>query len=147
MAASYRHTQTGTLSLAIVFGLLALIAVAGVRMSWSTELWIAAAVILLCGIVFSSLTVEIGDGVLECRFGPGPLRKRFALRDIAEARAVRNRWYYGWGIRWTPRGWLWSVSGLDAVELSLASGRNFRIGTDRPEELAAAVQREIAAAP
>ena len=32
----------------------------------------------------------------------------------------------------------------ETVELSLTSGRNFRIGTDRPAELAAAVQRAIA---
>jgi hypothetical protein len=35
--------------------------------------------------------------------------------------------------------WVWNVSGLDAVELTLRSGRRFRIGTDEPEELAKAI--------
>ncbi|MCP3963402.1 MAG: hypothetical protein GY719_36665 [bacterium] len=143
MEASYRHTQIGTLTLAILFGSLAVIAVIGIQTGWNAVLVIVAAVLLVCGIVFSSLTVEIRDGVLDCRFSTGLIRKRFALQDIVDARAVRNRWYYGWGIRWTPRGWLWNVSGLDAIELSFASGRAFRIGTDRPEELAAALKRAI----
>ncbi|MDY7014940.1 MAG: hypothetical protein SVX43_15355 [Cyanobacteriota bacterium] len=58
-----------------------------------------------------------------------------------EAVAVKNPWYYGWGIRLTPRGWLFNVSGLDAVEISLNSGRHFRIGTDRPRELERAIRR------
>jgi len=44
-------------------------------------------------------------------------------------------WLVGWGIRWTGSGWLFNVSGLDAVELSLKSGRRFRIGTDDPRGL------------
>ena len=45
-----------------------------------------------------------------------------------------------WGVRWTPGGWLWNISGLDGVELALVSGRRFRIGTDEAEQLAAAIQ-------
>ena len=46
----------------------------------------------------------------------------------------------GWGIRLIPNGWLWNVSGLGAVELSLVNGQRFRIGTDEPEQLATAIQ-------
>ena len=62
------------------------------------------------------------------------------LNEITSARAVTTHWIYGWGVRWIPRGWLWNVSGLDGVELALVSGRRFRIGTDEPEQLAAAIQ-------
>jgi hypothetical protein len=37
---------------------------------------------------------------------------------------------------------LWNVSGFDAVELVLDDGRRFRIGTDEPLALAAAIGRE-----
>ena len=53
---------------------------------------------------------------------------------------MRNLWYYGWGIRYTPHGWLFNVSGLDAVELELKNGRTWRVGTDEPVELLAAIQ-------
>jgi hypothetical protein len=95
--------------------------------------------------LFYSLTVEIREGVLECRFGVGLIGRRIPISEIRDARAVRNRWWYGWGIRLTPRGWLWNVSGLDAVELDLAGERRFRIGTDQPRELAEAIRAAIGA--
>jgi hypothetical protein len=72
-------------------------------------------------------------------FGPGVIRKRIALAEISSWRAVRNPWYVGWGIRAGPRGMIWNVSGFDAVELDLAGGRHFRIGTDEPEVLVRAI--------
>jgi hypothetical protein len=35
---------------------------------------------------------------------------------------------------------LYNVSGTDAVEIELRSGRRFRIGTDEPKVLAQAIQ-------
>jgi hypothetical protein len=35
---------------------------------------------------------------------------------------------------------LWNVSGLDAIEFDLRSGRRFRLGTDEPEALARALE-------
>ena len=54
-------------------------------------------------------------------------------------RAVRNKWIYGWGIRRLPGGWMYNVWGLDAIELDLVSGKRFRIGTDDPDGLLAAI--------
>jgi hypothetical protein len=59
---------------------------------------------------------------------------------------VRNKWWYGWGIRLTPHGWLFNVGGLDAVELELASGRKFRIGTDEPQGLLNAIRTAMVGA-
>ena len=53
---------------------------------------------------------------------------------------VRNRWWWGFGIRWTPHGWMWNISGLDAVELTYHNGKKFRIGTDEPEALLEALK-------
>ncbi|MFC2014949.1 hypothetical protein ACFLUP_03040, partial [Chloroflexota bacterium] len=69
--------------------------------------------------------------------------KKFKLQDIKSCRAVRNFWYYGWGIRRTPYGWLYSVSGLGAVEIELVTGKKYRIGTDVPSELEKAIQQGI----
>ena len=52
----------------------------------------------------------------------------------------KNRWYNGWGIRLIPRGWIFNVSGFDAVEIQMKNGRRYRIGTDEPEALLAAIQ-------
>jgi len=53
---------------------------------------------------------------------------------------VRNKWWYGLGIRLTPHGWLYNVSGLDAIEIVRRSGKTFRVGTDEPKALAAALR-------
>ncbi|RMG47018.1 MAG: hypothetical protein D6718_04510 [Acidobacteria bacterium] len=100
----------------------------------------AAAAAALAAWLFGSLTVEIDEERLSVRFGPGIVRRRIPLSSIRAARPVRNRWYYGWGIRLTPHGWLFNVSGLRAVELEFHSGRRFRIGTDEPERLVAALE-------
>lgn len=52
---------------------------------------------------------------------------------------MRNKWWYGWGIRLTPHGWLYNVSGLDAVELHLTGGRKVRLGTAEPAQLSRAI--------
>jgi hypothetical protein len=91
--------------------------------------------------LMSSLTVTVHDEELRVAFGPGLIRRRIPLRRIRRVSVVTTPWYYGWGIRWTPRGWLWNVSGLRGVELELDNGRRFRIGSDEPERLANALRR------
>ncbi len=58
-------------------------------------------------------------------------------------KAVRNPWYYGWGIRLTPLGWLYNVSGLSAVDVVLEDGRHVQIGTDQPEALERALHQVV----
>jgi hypothetical protein len=100
---------------------------------------VAVVVLLAVLFLFHSLTVEVTSRTVTLRFGPGLIRRSFRVQDIRGARSVRNRWYYGWGIRWTPHDWFYNVSGLDAVEIELAGGQSVRIGTDRPEELTATI--------
>ena len=52
---------------------------------------------------------------------------------------MRNKWWYGWGLRWIPGGSMYNVWGFDAVELELRSGKVFRIGSDEPDALLAAL--------
>ncbi len=131
----YKHTQLGTvLIVGLALGLLVLAMVVPFP-TWLVPLY--AVLVLL----FGWLTVEISEEFLVCRFGIGLIRKSFALRDIEEARTVRNRWYYGWGIRWTPHGWLFNAAGLDAVEIRMSNQKSYRVGTDQPAELLRAIQQ------
>jgi hypothetical protein len=104
-----------------------------------------AVLLIISGVLLSSLTVEISDGELRFHFGPGFWQKRFALTEVAAADVTRSSWWEGWGIRITPRGMLYNVSGTDAVEVKLRSGQRFRIGTDEPEALAQALRMSISA--
>lgn len=97
-------------------------------------------VLVAATVLFNRLTVVVAAGVIEARFGFGWPKRVMDVRDIVGARRVRNRWYYGWGIRKIPGGWMYNVWGVDAVEMDLASGSKFRIGTDDASDLMAAIQ-------
>ena len=90
------------------------------------------------------MTIEIRGSVLTWYFEPGIIRKSVPLMDIESANIVQNSWPYGWGIHFTPHGWLYNISGLGAVEIHLRSGRQFRLGTDKPEEFVQAIQNSKA---
>ena len=143
MIERYRHTQVGYLIIATMAAVMVWI---GVVLANSGINWAAIgglAVIAVALVLFSSLTVVIGEDEVEARFGPGPISKRFKLNDIESCQVVKNHWYHGWGIRLTPHGVLYTVSGLDAVEIKLRTGKKFRIGTDVPQELEAAIRQAI----
>jgi hypothetical protein len=143
MVKQYQHTQVGYL---IIVVMIAAIVSIGLSLANAGTNRVAVAVLIILVavlILFSSLTVSIMDNTLEVRFGPGIIRKRFNLRDIESCQAVKNSWYFGWGIRLTPYGWLYNVSGFQAVEIKLRRGSKFRIGTDVPQELESAIREAL----
>ena len=139
----YRHTQPGVLVLALMGPVILLSLALSVATGWHPIAVGAVVVLLAVLFLFHSLTVEVTSRTVTLWFGPGLIRRSFPVRDIRGARSVKNRWYYGWGIRWTPHGWLYNVSGLDAVEIELGSGKSVRIGTDRPEELTTTILQAL----
>ena len=145
----YEQTQTGTLISALLSGLALISGGSGVwtvfRSTVIRALPMLAASVLLaaCAFTFGSLTVKVSPTYISLKFGIGIIRKRFAIVDVQNAAIVRNRWYYGWGIRLTPHGWLYNVSGLDAVEIQLRNGRKYRIGTAEPIALLSAIESAI----
>ena len=141
MNIAYCHTQFGTVMVASLLGAAMLVAAACFRTGWNLVTGLMEFFVFGCALLFCCLTVEITADEVVCPFGPGLIGKRFMLLEIRDVKAVKNPWYYGWGIRLTPHGWLFNVSGLNAVEIELASGRTFRVGTDRPDELAQAIRK------
>lgn len=139
----YQHTQIGTVIIIAVLGstIAALLALALVPAPFPP---IAIVVLAFVGVtlaLFYSLTVEIQDNTLTCRFGVGIIRKHIPLSDVDHVQAVLNPWFVGWGIRWYPgKYWVWNVSGFRAVELVFKDGKQFRIGTDEPEALIRAIE-------
>jgi len=136
----YKHDQFGTTIVAAL--LISILVAAGIFSiyGWHPLAVLAISILIVCIFLFHSLRVEINQGIIKCQFGIGLIKKVFELEEIVDVQAVSNKWYYGWGIRLTPHGWLYNVSGLQAVEITLASGKKYRIGTDEPDRLAAAIR-------
>jgi hypothetical protein len=144
--ARYRHTQRAGLLQFLLAGAIVLILVVGVLAGALRDPLALAvlipvlAVLAIVLVLFSSLTVEVDGEALRIAFGPGLVRHAWPLDRVRSWRAVRNPWWYGWGIHLTPGGWLYNVAGSEAVEIVLADGRRRRIGTDDPSGLVAALE-------
>jgi hypothetical protein len=146
MTPHYRHTQTGWVIIgSIAAAILLVVPLLRVDSAPRGALFVAAPLVLV-GLLFSTLTVEVDAQEVRVFFTGGIVRRRVALSELRGHRAVRNPWRFGWGIHMIPGGWIWNVSGLDAVELELGDGRVLRVGTDEPEALAQAITQVAPAA-
>ena len=148
----YRHTQFGTViaagtvaGLVLAVALMFSLSLATLKAVW----WLAVAlfaIIAAAFLVFATLTVEVDERELRLRFGVGLIRKTVPLADILRCDRVRTRIWWGWGLHWTPSGWLYNVSGRDAVRLELATGRALIVGSDDADALQQAIDARRAAA-
>ncbi|MGI9585389.1 MAG: hypothetical protein ACR2N7_07335 [Acidimicrobiia bacterium] len=139
----YRHTQT---ALAPFFMFAAAVIVYFMIIGSQAppaevNLFVGAlfAVIGVTMLLFSRLTTTIAGGLVTVAFGAGWPVRTMPTADISAAKQVRNTWWYGWGMRKIPNGWMYNVWGLDAVELDLPDNKKFRIGTDEPIDLVTAI--------
>jgi hypothetical protein len=140
MMKRYEHTQVGYV---MIVALAAAMVLVGVLLARAGINGVAIGVLVVLAVVlvlFSRLTVVIYEEELVLQFGPGMIRRRFKLSDIASCRAVKVPWYYGWGIRHTPEGTVYRISGFGAVRIKLTTGGEFLIGTDVPQELEEAIR-------
>ena len=132
----YTHTQAASYLLRGVVLAACLAAALAVRSLGSNfVVWAPIGIGVLTVIVFGSLTTEVSQDRFTFWFGPGVVRRSFLLSEIRTWTPVTNLWWYGWGIHFTPHGWLYNVGGRDAVQFELTSGRRFRVGTDAPAAL------------
>lgn len=136
----YRRTQRAPFFAGLALVLCAWLVIAALWIEWHPALVLPFAVLLYVTLAFPSLTIEVVPGEARLRFGLIGPRKRIPLAGLRTAEPVRNSWLTGFGIRWFPGGWMWNIWGLSAAELTFEGRRGrFRIGTDRPGELAAAL--------
>jgi hypothetical protein len=145
----YNHLQIAkvTIALIILATVITVLSIIGTDYSnyspeWMDssdwDLWGIGIVILVYLVVinFTFLRIQIDKQYLSWHFGIGIPRKTILLSDIESVKQVRNRWWYGWGIRkLLSGGWLYNVYGLDAVEVITRQGKIVRLGTDEPKQL------------
>lgn len=150
----YKHTQIGYLMIVVMLSVLVLFAWAQITaraeppsVNSGTNFAISFTMVLVLIILssFATLTVVIDENYLRIKFGYGVFRKKFLLKKIISVKAVKNHCYCGWGIRlrFSPYMWIFNVSGFDAVEIVMKNGKIYRIGTDEPKELEAAIKGVI----
>jgi hypothetical protein len=133
----YKHTQIGwiiwIICIPVIMGIWILAIVH--PMPEMTSAVFVAVVILIALSIFGRLTVYGDNQQFGFYYGFGVIKKQFSYAEVKSIKKARNHWFWGWGIRWFGRGWLYNVSGLDAIEVQLKTGRVLRIGTDEPDTL------------
>lgn len=144
----YEHTQPGTLIRVMLSCGLTLACVAAftpIVQNGQPEYpaLIPAGILMLCLSLFHSLNVRVTCNDISISFGAGLIHKEFMIGDVENATIVRTRWYHGWGIKKIWGGWLYNVSGFDAVQLTMRDGKIVQIGTDEPKQLLAAIQEAM----
>lgn len=95
-------------------------------------------VLSLIYVGFLRLTVTVSRAEILLAYTFGRPRRRIDRGRLISAVPERIPLWYGWGIRRTPKGWMWNVWGRDAVLISLTDG-GFLVGTDDLERLVAAL--------
>jgi hypothetical protein len=143
----YEHTQAGYLITSVLFAAAVFVAITGILMPSDPGAFAISAtlevIFLICAVVFSKMTITIDDKILHAYFAMGIRFKKVPLAEIADCEPIRTRWWFGWGIHLSPYGWLYNVSGFDAVAVILRDGRKFALGTDDPQGLVSAIRHSV----
>ena len=111
-------------------------------------IWFAPLMILLMTAMLflfktMKLSVQVDNQFLHIRFFPF-LKRDIPLEEIVIWKARQYRpilEYGGWGIRYWFGGKAYNVSGNRGVQLEFRNGKKLLIGSQRANELAAAIQR------
>lgn len=92
---------------------------------------------------FTQMRTVVTTTQLRVSIVPFP-RKTVALADVetCEPETYRPLLHYGgWGWKWSPsRGWAYTMRGNQGVRVRLRNGKTFLIGSQRPDDLAAAIR-------
>ncbi|MBE0687393.1 MAG: hypothetical protein IH585_15490 [Anaerolineaceae bacterium] len=143
---SYKHRQFGSLMVTgLGAGLIMMLLILFRTPPGPAKIiTVLVSLLIFCSLLlFWSLTVEVKTNHILVYFGFGVIHKKISLSKIQQVNVVHTPWYYGWGIRPAPHGWMFNVSGFGGVELIFKNNEHFRIGSDEPEHLANEIQKQM----
>ncbi len=88
--------------------------------------------------LFYKLTVTLDQNTLKLAYGIGLIRIKLRIDELIETKIIKTPWYYGLGIRITPKGMLYNIQGSKAVALRYVSNGKSKftmVGTPEPAKL------------
>jgi len=90
---------------------------------------------------FVQLKTEIDQNEIRMHFFP-LVKKRVNWEEIKNAEIVNYGFVGGWGIRlWKKYGTVYNMKGDKGLAIALTDGKKFLIGTQKPEELTAILEK------
>lgn len=112
---------------------------AGVAATLAAPFVLAVAIGIFAG---ATMTTVVTPGELRLRYVPFFVDKHIAIAEIARFTPLNySFWATGYGIHYSKYGWVYNMDGSEGVQVELRNGKRFLIGTQRPAELAAALEQ------
>lgn len=142
MTTCYKHTQIGYVIIASIGAVILVTTIIGIFIP--NDFWYIFALtlfLLLCLALFPFLNIQITEEFILLNYGF--IRKTMRINEIKNTSIVKLPWYFGWGIRWTPEGWLYRVSGFNAVKIEMKSGKIIFVGSDEADKLNKAILSQL----
>ncbi|MCW5521011.1 hypothetical protein J1N09_14270 [Aureitalea sp. L0-47] len=148
---NYKKSQTGWLIVLLLGPILIMLYFAYAN-QWGdnplplTPYIIISAVLLFAIALFYKLTIEVDRASVKVTYGIGLIRFKFTIDELLGTQLIRTPWYYGYGIRITPKGMLYNIQGSKAVEVKfLSKGKNktVLIGSAEPEILQRVIEENF----
>lgn len=98
-------------------------------------------VLLLC---FYQLKIRVDQYGIHVIYGIGLIHIKINPQKIYNVSVIKTPWYYGLGIRFTGKGMLYNIQGLNAIEISYLDGKQKTalVGSNEPELLKAFIEKE-----
>ncbi len=148
---TYDHSQVGWIVLIslgatlLVFSLQFVLGLGSPKTSILGYLFFSGLTLFIASL-FYKLRVVVNQEGIHLIYGIGLIRFNIKPDHVRSVRIVRNPWYYGLGIRIIPRGRLYNIHGLEAVEINYEDGREklVRIGSDEAHVLKAYLEKKYA---
>lgn len=146
---SKKFTQFGTFSVIVmlpifIFSLIMLFMKGLDNFVMGAIFGFLALTLLICLLIFYKITIYINETYISFKLGIGLVSKKYLIADIKSCKPVKNDPIFGIGIRIIPNGWLYNVSGLQAIELTFKNQKSkIRIGTNQPDEIASTINKMI----
>lgn len=139
----YDKTQKGWLLYSIFSVILVFMFFAYLNQSGSNPipLWPFIFLIVLFLIIiglFYRLRIVINSGVIRVIYGVGLIKFVFKPEIVNSVEVINTPWWYGLGIRFTPKGMLYNIQGSKAIRINYTEGgiaKNVMLGSPEPERL------------
>ncbi|MCQ8877969.1 hypothetical protein NQT69_08175 [Pseudoalteromonas shioyasakiensis] len=139
----YQHKQYALFIFVILAWIGSFVGLAWYLIGADMPLMVFAGILVLVGFIFHGLTIKVDNETIGWGFGPGLFGQTLMLADIVEAKPVENSFRHGIGLRITHDGWVYTVSGFSAVQLTMKDGSQYRLGTNDQAGLLSALDGKI----
>ena len=145
----YKETQFGWFVIILLLIVLALLSLCYFNQWGTNPINLIGYLVLLTlffvsFLLFFKMTTILSDEHIHISYGIGLISKKINMNQLKAVRIVRNKWYYGLGIRILKDGIMYNIHGLNAVELELKKQtKTIRIGTQDSHKLKFEIDKVI----